>query len=293
MLILYPISVVLSGSGIINKLFQMNIKKEIVDFKRGEIVYERDTIFGPRWQPHWQLVYLFSGRAEVFLDDKPPYAVESGQVTLLSPGRREQFHFAAGTRHGWCCAEPGSLPEALTGEVPGEVRVQSFTPEMQMLDRLVRVTGEEEECLGESARRLAVRALFAEYLDRARGARQGSSPTHPALEVAERRMRESLVEGFRLDELAAHASVSSAHLIRLYRECFGTTPIRRLWRLRLDRAEELLRRSGLTVAEISDRCGFANPQHFSKAFVRNFKETPRRHRLRTWGSLPVRAVNKA
>ena len=44
--------------------------------------------------------------------------------------------------------------------------------------------------------------------------------------------------------------------------------------IRLKRAAQLLKDSDLTVAEVSDRTGFANPKYFSVCFKRRWNLSP-------------------
>jgi transcriptional regulator GlxA family with amidase domain len=57
-------------------------------------------------------------------------------------------------------------------------------------------------------------------------------------------------------------------------------------RVRLDRAQSLLRDTRLTISEIADTCGFAGPSHFGRRFQDAFRLTPSafRTRNRTAGS---------
>lgn len=86
--------------------------------------------------------------------------------------------------------------------------------------------------------------------------------------------------------LAAETGWSPPHLHRLVREQWGTTPMRLVTRLRMDRAERLLRDTDLTVARIATLVGFADPLHFS----RRFRETTGRppSAVRTWSAAPGR-----
>jgi transcriptional regulator GlxA family with amidase domain len=89
-------------------------------------------------------------------------------------------------------------------------------------------------------------------------------------------MRESLVRlvdrsSFRstpVSELARGMNVSVRRLHSICRLCLGRSPARLLLEARIQRAEDLIRYSGLSSKEVSDRLGFANPFHFSRAFRR-------------------------
>jgi len=69
-----------------------------------------------------------------------------------------------------------------------------------------------------------------------------------------------------LDELAAAAAVSSAHLSRAFRAVYGAASATALERLRLSRAAFLLRYDSDPLAAVGRWCGFADQYHFSHRF---------------------------
>ncbi len=75
--------------------------------------------------------------------------------------------------------------------------------------------------------------------------------------------------------LARAAGISARHLRDQCVRFFGVPPARLLLRLKMERAEELLRSRGLRVKEVSETLGFANPYHFSTAFRRTRGRSPR------------------
>ena len=64
-----------------------------------------------------------------------------------------------------------------------------------------------------------------------------------------------------------------AHIHKLF-SLTGTTPRTWLYQLRLDRARGQLLDTDSTVAEISDRVGFRDVSHFSRAFRKRFGVSP-------------------
>jgi AraC-like DNA-binding protein len=60
----------------------------------------------------------------------------------------------------------------------------------------------------------------------------------------------------------------------LCRRLFGDSPARLLLRLKLRRADEMLRDGDRRVKEVSDALGFANPFHFSRVFRRHLGRSP-------------------
>ena len=75
-------------------------------------------------------------------------------------------------------------------------------------------------------------------------------------------------------ELARQLAISPRHLTGQCRLLFNESPARLLLRLKLRRAEEMLRYSDRRVKEVSDALGFANPFHFSRTFRRHFGRPP-------------------
>jgi AraC-like DNA-binding protein len=81
--------------------------------------------------------------------------------------------------------------------------------------------------------------------------------------------------------VARHVSfVSASHLARLFRCRLGTSLLRHLKQVRLERAAQLLRSSTDTVATIARRVGYRNTSHFVRDFGRMFKVTPLAYRRR-------------
>ena len=81
-------------------------------------------------------------------------------------------------------------------------------------------------------------------------------------------LRDNLEKPVSLEDLAAHASLSRFHLLRLYKRKYGETPLKRLTRLRMDEAKRHLQHGQLSIAQIASRCGYENPAPFASAFRR-------------------------
>jgi AraC family transcriptional regulator len=74
--------------------------------------------------------------------------------------------------------------------------------------------------------------------------------------------------------LAEEAGLSLYHFIRLFKKCYGQTPIQMLIARRMTHAQKLLKESSLSVNEIATYCGFADLQMFSKAFKKYTSHSP-------------------
>jgi AraC-like DNA-binding protein len=76
-------------------------------------------------------------------------------------------------------------------------------------------------------------------------------------------------------DLAQQVGLSDRTLRRGFQRLFGMTVCGYLMDQRLIQAEQLLRHSQLTVAEVMHRSGYSNQGHFAAAFKRKFGMTPK------------------
>ena len=79
-------------------------------------------------------------------------------------------------------------------------------------------------------------------------------------------MKEHLAEPLDLDQLARVAAISKFHLVRVFDETTGTTPHHFLSCLRIQRAKELLLKSGASITAVCLEVGYNSPGTFSNTF---------------------------
>jgi len=137
---------------------------------------------------------------------------------------------------------------------------------------------------GEALANGAARYLFHERL-RPLGSRQLPSETEPVgatvpapLRAAIQYMEDHLEEVAPMPAIAAHAGVGQRRLERLFRRFVGRTPARYYSDIRLDRARGLATQTDLSLREIALACGFASPEHFSRAYRKRFGAPPQSDR---------------
>lgn len=81
-------------------------------------------------------------------------------------------------------------------------------------------------------------------------------------------------EPLALDELAAVANLSKYHLVRLFKATYGRTPMEYVSQRRIERAQDLLRATNLTVTEVCSAVGFSSLGSFSSRFRALVGESP-------------------
>lgn len=89
-----------------------------------------------------------------------------------------------------------------------------------------------------------------------------------------------------LAQLAAVAALSRWHFHRLFRRTYGVTPSAYITRRRIERAQDLLRTTNLTVTEVCHLVGFSSLGSFSARFRELTGETPTQCQRRFAGQGP-------
>jgi AraC-like DNA-binding protein len=83
-----------------------------------------------------------------------------------------------------------------------------------------------------------------------------------------------------LDLLAATAGLSKFHFLRCFRGEYGITPAQYLCQRRIERAQDLLRATNLTVTEVCHLVGFSSLGSFSSRFRELVGSTPSAYQAR-------------
>jgi AraC family transcriptional regulator len=125
------------------------------------------------------------------------------------------------------------------------------------------------------------RALSAHLL-RAHSSYDGRSPearTPGALTRAQfdrvvECMEANLTRALTLANLADAASLSPTHFARRFKATTGSAPHQHVMRLRLQRAQRLLRETPRSIAQVAFECGFAHQGHLTRVFKRMAGITP-------------------
>lgn len=260
----------------------MKIKDQFLGINWGEIVYKPHSTLGPRIQTTVQLVIVHSGSAEVRVAGRW-HRIDAGKTALLFPGKEEYFRFSreASTHHSWIhfLLEAEGKADWETVDGPGILPTGG---------RLAFVIGEllgirfAREGKAETPAFALGQAALYDVMDRLGLLDREVVPLHPLVQRASTFIRTRYRDPLDLATLARVSGLSAQQLTRLFRDQAGYTPMRYLWRIREEAGRRLLRETGLTVAEIAEACGFANPFHFTRRIRERFGAPPRALRRRDW-----------
>lgn len=106
-------------------------------------------------------------------------------------------------------------------------------------------------------------------------------------------MQEHIEDPLSPDNLASMIAVTRRQLERLFATHLHDTPSHFYIGVRLDRARELLRQTGMGIMAVGVACGFASSSHFSRAYRARFGLSPKEDRSKApaRGLPPTRTGN--
>ncbi len=87
-----------------------------------------------------------------------------------------------------------------------------------------------------------------------------------------------LSQDLSLEALAQQTGFSPYYFARLFRQTTGASPHQFVMQLRIERAQQLLKKTDTPLAQIALESGFANQSHLTHAFKRYLGLTPRAYR---------------
>ena len=93
-------------------------------------------------------------------------------------------------------------------------------------------------------------------------------------------LRNSVDTPLTLDELAERCHISRSRLCALFAEQFGDSPMAYLERCRMNHAADLLKMTVQPVKFIAYNCGYPDPTHFGKRFLKWSGLSPKAYRAR-------------
>ncbi len=80
--------------------------------------------------------------------------------------------------------------------------------------------------------------------------------------------------------MAESAGITPRQLERLFTDNLHDKPSRYYLKIRLSRAQNLLRQTSLPIAEVAMATGFVSTSHFSRVYSKMFNRAPKRDRVR-------------
>jgi AraC family transcriptional regulator len=87
-----------------------------------------------------------------------------------------------------------------------------------------------------------------------------------------------LTQDISIQDITQHLDISPYYFSRWFKQAMGIPPYQYVIQQRVERAQELLRHSTLSLSEIALQCGFNSQSHFNRHFKKQVGITPQQYR---------------
>lgn len=232
--------------------------------------------------PFPEILYLARGE-HTLLVDRERHTLREGQIILYAPG---SYHEASDVRPTLAdafvltfeCTSPLLLPlynRAITLTARQRTMLDAFfaegvqyfegrAPDDTVRGMVLRAGVDERALWG---LRKQIELFLLDLSEREAPPKSKRELRHDAEFAAVTDfLGKNLATPLSLSQIALAAQMSVSKLKLLFRERTGSGPIDYLIRLRIERAEELIREGEYNLSEISERVGFSSLHYFSRTF---------------------------
>lgn len=110
------------------------------------------------------------------------------------------------------------------------------------------------------------------------GAAEYDYPVQVYVEHALRYMEEHYQEGIRVRDVADFVGLNRSYLANSFKKLIGESPQEYLIRIRMEKAEELLKQTKDSIAAVAGTVGYDDPMTFSRVFKRERGVSPKEYR---------------
>jgi AraC-like DNA-binding protein len=265
----------LHQSGMISGFWAIDMDQLVPDIVDcSDVRHPHGGRVGPHLHRHWEVYYQAAGVSHHCSMNGGKFVLRPGSIYWIGPNINHWHeHTSSEPAHvlsvGFdLSAVANRHPE---WDVFGQLSpIFSIDNAYQLERSFTRVLEEATVALSHQSAALRL-ALDMLVLDVIRAVSQpvdarSSVARHPAVLRSIHLLETRFREPWTLNEIAEHVGISRAHLAKLFQQDTGIPLHKFLNRVRISRAEQLLRNSELSCESIAADCGFGIIQHFSRAF---------------------------
>lgn len=246
------------------------------------------TTWRPRGTSDWLLIFTTEGQGRFGTRGGEDRLAITGDMTLLRPHAIHDY----GTAHGanlwdilwthflprphwldWLGAWPDDAPGRVYVSLPPHLR-EDVEQNLQQMHQHARSGKARRDAFAMNHLEMALLQCDRALLP------FGGGRTDARVLRARAYLLENLAEPMMMPHLARQVDLSVSRLAHLFREQTGQTPQQFVEAERMARAQQLLERTGRTIAAIALEVGFENPFYFSLRFKKHTGLSPRDWRQR-------------
>lgn len=227
------------------------------------------------------LLYTLGGKGMINSDGKS-FELAGGSACLIDCHKPHEYSCDAPWEFYWMHFDGGSLCALCSLIFPAGSRAVDMTRDESFTETIRRIfslvpNGDIESSvkLSELLHRLLSKLTSASLGTERRSSGDGAKRD---IDAVLEYINENYKEQISVDDMTERIHMSKYHFIRVFRRVMGVTPYSYLTNHRINRSKELLRSTQLSIAEISEECGFLDPGNFIAQFKKRTGMRPMQYR---------------
>ncbi|CUX65120.1 conserved hypothetical protein [Agrobacterium tumefaciens str. Kerr 14] len=244
-------------------------------FVFGEWHYSDGGAYGPLSGAYVTLLMIHRGAARVFYDGAERTLVTGECAVIVN---RASLHIVyqkyIRTHVSWCEARPAALTRRATAADAPLARKLEISERLLQLQKLGIDLGLESASTRNGFRNALGLAVFGAYAFESKLIEEQQRIPNGLLRV-KTYIDENFASECTVRQLADIGALTPTYLVASFARHFGITPIRHLWGVRAAHARRLLLHTNLTASDISFRCGYKSPYHFSRHIKQVYGLSPK------------------
>ena len=251
--------------------------------------HAREYLFNPlkgRILKEYQILYIVEGKGTLTTASAGTRQISSGDMFLLFPGEWHSYAPDPGTgwKEYWIGFSGVNIDHRVrNGFFSAASPVYSIgynATAVGLYQDAIRVATEQQAHFQQLLAGIVNHLLGLMFMvSRNRSLDKGRDLASMVVE-ARSFMQENIEEKIGIPDVAAHLNISYTSFRRSFKTYTGMAPGQYLINLRMHRAKDLLRGTGISIKEISYRLQFESPEYFSTQFKKYSGVTPSEYRAR-------------
>ena len=222
-----------------------------------------------------ELIFVKQGELDMW-EEEAAFHLEPGQTLHLWPGREHGSTkpMPLGLKFYWIHFEVESHSDEFAPTIKVPQIAQISQPER--LERLFRTFLDDQETgvLHPYSANLLTMLILIEVTEAVEQAPAAPGDLNVAATWAHTYIRMNYDHPITAGKVAEALGYNADYLGRVYREVYGSTLTEAIHRYRINRACNYLLDSSLTIEQIAQKCGFADPDYFRRVFHRYMQISP-------------------
>lgn len=282
-----------------NYLFYIFPSENFVDLGLYQCGWEKcepGHSFGPASRNHYLFHYVISGTGILYANDSKgisrEYHIKSGQGFMLFPHQICTYIADSVLPWEYTWMEFDGLKAKETIEAAGlTVDSPVYRPRFRdiaqmMSEELLYIAGHSEES---SFHLIGHMYLALDYLSKSNTLllpSQGSRMRDFYIKEALTFIEQNFQNDISIEDIASFCGLNRSYFGKIFHDAVGKSPQEFLISYRMSKAQELLKLTRLSIADVGNAVGYPNQLHFSRAFKNVYGVSPRIWRYEQQGSKP-------